>query len=110
MLKTYIIVRGDLSKSQQAVQAGHALAELVLTYGQYVADDDDFLKWIEQDKTLIILKTHNKEHFDFIYNKILNENLKYKIFKEPDLNNEITAIAIYPQLSKPLCLNELALT
>lgn len=77
--KLYVLVRADLSKSQQAVQAGHAVAELCL--------NGCLKEW--ENGALVYLKVRNEE--------MLREWMKKldapKAFYEPDRNNEMTAIA-----------------
>ena len=76
-------MRKDLSPSQMAVQAGHAVAEFLLR--------GHFSRW--NNGTLIYLGVKGLRQL---------ENLKYKLnlydipfieFREPDIGNETTAIA-----------------
>lgn len=82
-MKLFVIVRKDLSKSQQAVQAGHALAEHLL-HGH-------FSRW--NNGTLIYLGVKGLHQLETLKYKFEMENIDYTEFKEPDLNNETTAIA-----------------
>jgi len=79
-MKLYVLVRDNLSKSQQGVQAGHAVAEIILRNS---AD----LAW--NNGTLVYLKA-NKTSFD----TTLKELEGYTIFREPDIGNTITALAL----------------
>lgn len=83
-MKLYVLVRSDLSKSQQAVQAGHAVAEFLLHYKD--------TEW--NNGTLVYLKSPGD--WD-LYNWIegaLKERASYMPFYEPDMDHEITALAI----------------
>ena len=82
-MKMFVIVRKDLSTSQQAVQAGHALAEHLL--------HGPFSRW--QNGTLIYLGVKSLNQLENIKRKFEAEDIPHKEFREPDLNNELTAIA-----------------
>ena len=82
-MKMFVIVRKDLSTSQQAVQAGHALAEYLL--------HGPFSRW--QNGTLIYLGVKGLNQLENLKRKFKLENIKFIEFREPDLNNETTAIA-----------------
>lgn len=79
-MKMYVVVRDDLSVAQKAVQAGHALAE-------YLKENKDTL-W--NNGTLVYLTTKNIEQFK---NKLDVYRIEYNEFREPDIGNELTAIA-----------------
>lgn len=81
-MKLYVIVRKDLSKSQQAVQAGHALAEYLL--------HGPFSRW--QNGTLIYLGVKGLKQLEKLKRRFTEEDIPYIEFREPDLNNEVTAI------------------
>ena len=83
-MKLYVIVRKDLTTSQQAVQAGHALAAYML-HGSFLR------RW--QNETLIYLGVKGLKQLQNIKRKFEMENIPYVNFIEPDLDNEITAIA-----------------
>ncbi len=83
MKKLYVIVRKDLSISQMAVQAGHALAAYLL--------HSHFSRW--QNETLIYLGVKNLSQLEKLKYKLDIEDVGYVEFREPDLNNEVTAIA-----------------
>lgn len=82
-MKLYVIVRKDLSVSQRAVQAGHVVAQFCL-YGP-------FSRWT--NGTLIYLGIKNLEHLEELMNQLNNNNINYTEFREPDIGNQITAIA-----------------
>ena len=79
--RLYIIVRKDLSESYRAVQAGHAVAEWIL-HDQ---------SW--KNETLIYLGVENEKDLLRWVDKLNFKNIKYIGFNEPDINNELTAIA-----------------
>lgn len=76
--KLYVLVRGDLSKAQQAVQAGHAVAEFCLK-GQ---------GW--PNGTLVYLKVSGLDALLAWHDKLG----KCFPFYEPYYKNEMTAFAI----------------
>lgn len=83
MSKLFVIVRKDLTPSQQAVQAGHALAEYLLHSLN--------LRW--KNQTLIYLGVKDGLQLEKVKYKLENSGIDFYEFKEPDLNNETTAIA-----------------
>lgn len=78
--KLYVVVRDDLSPSQKAVQAGHAIAE----YLKCNPDTD----WY--NGTLVILV---ENRLDKCILKLRKRNIDWVEFYEPDLDNQLTAIA-----------------
>lgn len=86
MKKLYVLVRTDLKKSSPAVQAGHAVA-------QYMLDHPDS-DW--NNSYLIYLRVRSLDELNVWKSKLLYgdfDTLKLSSFSEPDLNNELTAIA-----------------
>lgn len=82
-MKLYIVVRKDLSISQQAVQAGHAVAEFCLRGP----------KSFWSNGILVYLGVDGKKQLSRLQQKLDIEDISYVKFIEPDLNNEVTAIA-----------------
>lgn len=82
-MKLYVLVRLDLEKSSPAVQAGHAVAEFMLK------NPDS--KW--RNSYLIYLGVKNLDRLEQIVWRLEKERDIIK-FHEPDLNDQLTAIAI----------------
>lgn len=78
--KLYVLVRKDLPKNYQAVQAGHAVAEYLLKNPK--------TKW--NNGTLVYLQVQDEYELKKWMSKINNSIC----FREPDINNEITSIAV----------------
>jgi len=95
--KLFVLVRRDLPPAKRAVQACHAVAEFVQLYGfssvweKRVAAID----WVSKYKTLIILKATEQE-LEFESVKLKSNVTLYAAFREPDMGNSITAIAVLP--------------
>ena len=83
-MKLFVIVRKDLTPSQRAVQAGHALAEYLL-HGSFLR------RW--KNETLIYLGVKGLKQLENLKRKFKYDGIEYTEFREPDLNNETTAIA-----------------
>jgi len=82
--KLYVLVRKDLPAQQQAVQAGHAVAEFLLR-----GPKSDW-----SNGTLVYLGVRNSEMLRRWLVKLSDLELPTAVFKEPDLNNEMTALAV----------------
>lgn len=83
--RMYVLTRNDLGPIYGSVQGAHALA-------QYAIDHKEaFVEW--NNHYLIFLKVKDETRLDFWKNKLNIDGKKYSIFKEPDLNNQTTAIA-----------------
>jgi len=82
-MKLYVVVRKDLSSSQQAVQAGHAVAEYLI--------NNKNSKW--KNHTLIYLGVDDESSLKEVIHKLNKTNVRYNKFIEPDIGDQITAIA-----------------
>lgn len=97
--RMYFFVPYNISPIQQAIQAGHAVEQ----YGHKYKDDPDYVDYVENWKTWIILNggtTNNTANEDGCFLGSLNtytdlldiERVKTARFYEPDLNNALTAV------------------
>ena len=82
MEKLYVLVRTDLQGSSSAVQAGHAVAQWMLDYPE---------TW--KNQTLVYINIGTEDELLRWKQKIHYKDMNYSEFKEPDLNDETTAIA-----------------
>lgn len=89
-----------MSAGYQAVQSMHALR-------QFTAEHPEIDKeWFEQSNYLGLLSVANEYELNQLIEKALTQGIKFSVFKEPDVDNEITAIALEPGTkTKKLCAN-----
>jgi len=85
MRKMYVIVRKDLSPAVQAVQGGHALAGLL----QLNTD----IEW--RNSTLVFLGVRGQAQLHNLYHKFGLHNAICFLWDEPDMDDQVTALAVY---------------
>lgn len=105
--KLIVITRRDLSPGSQAVQACHAAVEFQYEHPKIAKD------WNTNSKYLVFLSVKDERALHFFLEKIKFYELKYSIFTEPDIGNQLTSIAIEPNVitqkltsNLPLALKE----
>lgn len=93
-----MITRSDLSPGYQAVQSMHALR-------QFTAEHPEIDKhWFERSNYLGLLSVSNEEELNSLIQRAQLNDIKFSVFKEPDIDDQITAIALEPGAkSKKLC-------
>jgi hypothetical protein len=102
----YVMSHGYLNTMQVGIQSGHVIAEMAA----YLEgkDQDHFLIWAKWHKVLCYLNGGTGQVFDTNYSvcKYLAKkyNLPFAMFKEPDINDMITAfgIVLYPNIIEEL--------
>lgn len=82
----YVAVRRDLSHAQQVVQACHAAIEA----SQSFLDPDD------DHPSVIVLGMKNEKALEKFKDYVHNCNFHYDKFFEPDRDNEMTSVAVFP--------------
>ena len=83
MKKLFVLVRKDMPMAYQAGQAGHAVAEFMKTYPG---------EW--NNEILVYLWVDNEHELEKWFNN-LHRKIWFPVrFREPDLNNESTALAV----------------
>lgn len=76
MLKLYVLVRSDITPAQQAVQAGHALAQFGLDH------PIEFGDWQDDNNTLIYLSVKNIDYWKTL---LSDGEFTHSVFREPEL-------------------------
>ena len=98
--KLYLVTRADLPAGAQAVQAAHALR-------QFAAEHPDLDKfWFERSNTLAMLAVPDERALRRLLVRAEDRDLRSAAFREPDLDNALTAVAIEPSPeAQKLCRN-----
>ena len=88
--KLYLVTRSDLSPGYQAVQSCHALR-------QFVADHPEVDKeWHSRSNYLALLSVKDEVELMRLIVKATDAGIRWSAFREPDVDGQITAIAIEP--------------
>lgn len=85
-----LVTRGDLIPGYQAVQPAHALARFAVKF------PGAFKRWENFHKNLVILAVRNEKELRSLLDKAEERRIRCVEFKEPDIGNEMTAIALEP--------------
>lgn len=90
--KLYILTDKTLDPIYAAVQGGHAVAEWLLENWQIQGNGDPTWEW--KNDYLIYLSADVNEWYEILA-PFDPSKYKWTYFTEPDLDNKLTAIAIY---------------
>ena len=86
----YIVTRQDLTPGYQAVQGAHALR---LFHEEHPEIDKE---WYQVSNYLGFLSVSDEQSLQNLILRLQANDIKVSIFREPDIKNQITAIAIQP--------------
>jgi peptidyl-tRNA hydrolase len=95
-MKLHIITRRDLPAGQQAVQAIHVMREFVREH------PDTDREWYQKSNTLAFLSVEDEKALTCLLSSAQLRRIAASGFREPDRDDELTAIAIGPR-GKGLC-------
>lgn len=88
--KLRVITRRDIPLEYQGVQGAHAAIQFQHEHPELAVD------WFTNSNYLIFLSVKNEDELKQFIKKAESNNIITSIFREPDINNEITAIALEP--------------
>lgn len=88
--KLVLITRNDLTPGQQAAQIVHAGIDFTFEHPNRAGP------WHKDSNYVVLLSAKDENHLINLIQKCELKELKYTAFREPDLENSITAIAIEP--------------
>lgn len=96
--KLYLITRDDLVPGSQAVQAMHAARQFQAEHSEIEQ------RWFNSSNHLCFLSVPSVQDLEKLVRKAERRGVLYSTFQEPDLENQMTAIALEPgQNSRRLC-------
>lgn len=87
--RLYVVVRNDLLPGLQISQSIHAKDDFT---HEHPAEEK---RWRDTSNTIIVLSGTSDQIYSVI-SKALTHDVKYSRFKEPDLGDQVTAVALEP--------------
>lgn len=87
--RMYSITLRHLSGLDKGIQSWHAGQEYANAYG----DSAEFKRWAKTDKTITILSAGTSDLLATAVKKLKKLGMKVSMFREPDMENIVTAIA-----------------
>lgn len=94
--KLYLVVRADLPPGQQAVQACHAMRGFAFEH------EGVERAWFEASNHLALLAAPDEWALLRLAREAAHKGLRVSSFREPDRDNEVTAIALEPRAKRLL--------
>jgi hypothetical protein len=92
------VVRANLSPGQQATQACHALRQFA---EEHPAIDRE---WHRESNHLALLTVDDEEALTCLLERARRSGIRHVVFREPDIGDALTAIALEPGAgSRRLC-------
>ena len=88
--KLRVVSRRDLSLPVQAVQSGHAAIDFQHQH------PEEAREWQKKSNYLAFLTVANEADLIKLITKAILTGIKHTVFREPDLDNQITAVAFEP--------------
>lgn len=96
--KLITVTRRDISPGYQAVQAAHAAINFQHEFPSVSKE------WNDCSNYLVFLSTENEQSLEHLIEKAKCKDIKYTVFREPDIDNQITAVAFEPSdAARKLC-------
>lgn len=86
--RMYVLSLRQLSSINKACQGIHSALE----YANKYHEDVEYRKYIQEDKTLIMLDGGILSDLESIVDTLVANDIKYSYFMEPDLGNIITSV------------------
>lgn len=87
--KLIIVTRQDLTPGYQATQASHSALLFAQEFPQI------FKEW-SKNSYLALLSVENEQELISLISKLEKSKVKFSVFREPDIQNQITSICIEP--------------
>lgn len=95
-----MVTRSDLPAGAQVAQSCHAAFHFSREHSEITEH------WMKCSDYIACLAAKNEIDLVKLIKRAEEKGIKYSVFREPDLNNELTAVALEPGLaSKKLCSN-----
>jgi hypothetical protein len=101
--KIYLVTHKQLSNGYQTAQTAHAVAELMMQRNSVACD------WYSTSNSLIVLTAENAEQLFTLQRQAQSLNIDTVEFREPDLLDELTAVAFCPSADTRKLLSNLPL-
>ena len=89
--KVYVVTRRDLSPGYQAVQSVHAMNTFSHEHSKVET------AWFNQSSFLALLTVADECELKSLMNLASEKKIIFSKYTEPDLNNEVTAVAFSPE-------------
>ena len=90
MDKLYVVTREDLPPGPQAVQACHAARAYAHAHPEIER------RWFDESNHLAVLSVPNERALENLIEKAERRGITYAVFREPYLENRVTAVALEP--------------